>query len=178
MAEASVATATLHREKGMTMSSFGSTGRPGRCRVVQCWGCVSPLRSTPAKLKGRRHRYWHWSQAAKPGPTLPRGEERRFRKAADPRRYPSREPMPPIPLSKHDTDSCPGRRGSDLRLDWRLQVLVGKPDAPSAPAFLKNRYCRASEEYLRAQTAFLDPYGTGMLLIRQYNCLFCNFVVD
>jgi hypothetical protein len=168
-----VATGTLHREKKATMPSFGPTGQPG-----SSVGGVNRLRSTPAKLGGRQRRHWHRPQAAKPEHRLPQVEERRFRKAADPRRYPSREPMPPIPLSKHDTDSYPGRRGSDPRLDWRLQVLVGKPDAPSAPAFLKNRYCRASEEYLRAQTAFLGPYGTGMLLIRQYNCLFCNFVVD
>ena len=156
-----MAKGALQREKGIPLPLFGSTGHQGAEGLPSVEGVNQPW-ATPARLGGRRRRYRHRPRAAKPGHTLPRVQERRFRKAADPRRYPSREPAPPIPLSRRDTDSYPGRRGFDPRLDWRLQVLVGKPDVPSAPAFLKNRYCRASEENLQAQTAALDSHGTSV----------------
>ncbi len=164
MAEESAATATLHREIGNNDASVqGPLGDQDAEGLPNAGGVVSPgVPSPTGPGSGPAALALTSAGAAKPGQAL-RVEERRFRKAADLRRYPSREPAPPIPLSRHDTDSCPGRRGSDPRLDWRLQVLVGKPDVPSVPAFLKNRYCRASEEYLRAQTAFLDSYGTGIV---------------
>ena len=146
------------------MPRSGSTGRPGRRRLLTLLDLGRKPRRSSQTGPG--------SEPATLGPTPIEGvaklEQARLRvrkdelrKASNLRRYPSREPAPPIPLSRHDTDSYPGHRDSGLRLAWRLQVLVEKPDVPSAPAFLKCQYCRALRGISASPNHFLGLAWNG-----------------